>query len=72
MISNLDVTSRVCFDHFMNSWRRNSRELLFRQDYDGYKFPEEKGTVLRLIEEGLTVDESRHIDAEQMVRMRHL
>lgn len=72
LISHLEVTSRVCFDHFMNSWHKGSRELLFRQDYDGYKFPEEKDIVLALIEEGLTVDESRHIDAAQMVRMRNL
>jgi len=72
LISNLNVTSRICFDHFMNSWRKNSGDLLFRQDYDGYKFPEEKDTVLALIEEGLTVDESKHIDAAQMMKMRNL
>ena len=72
LISNLNVTSRICFDHFMNSWHKSSHDLLFRQDYDGYKFPEEKDTVLALIEEGLTVDESKHIDAAQMVNMRNL
>jgi len=72
LISNLNVTSRICFDHFMNSWHKNSHDLLFRQDYDGYKFPEEKDTVLALIEEGLAVDESKHIDAAQMVNMRNL
>lgn len=72
LISNLNVTSRICFDHFMNSWHKNSGDLLFRQDYDGYKFPEEKDTVLALIEEGLTVDESKHLNAAQMVKMRNL
>ena len=42
MIGALTVTSRVCFDHMMNGWRKESGELLFKQDYEGYKFPEEK------------------------------
>ena len=72
MIEGLDVTSRVCFDHFINSWRKNSGELLFTQDYEGYKFPEEKERVLELIEEGLRVEESMHIDAKDMVAMPQL
>jgi hypothetical protein len=42
------------------------------QDYEGYKFPEEKERVLELIEEGLQVSESRHIDARDMMAMEHL
>jgi len=72
MIEALTVTSRVCFDHMMNAWRKESGELLFTQDYEGYKFPEEKGRVLELIEEGLRVSESMHIDAKEMVAMPHL
>jgi radical SAM superfamily enzyme YgiQ (UPF0313 family) len=72
MIGALTVTSRVCFDHMMNAWRKESGELLFTQDYEGYKFPEEKGKVLELIEEGLGVNESMHIDAKDMVAMPHL
>jgi hypothetical protein len=30
-------------------------------DYSGYKFPEEKDEVLDLIEEGLKIEESRHV-----------
>ena len=72
MIEALTVTSRVCFDHMMNGWRKESGELLFTQDYEGYKFPEEKGRVLELIEEGLRVSESMHIDARDMVAMPYL
>jgi len=56
-IEGLDVTSRVCFDHMMNSWRNRHGGLLFHQDYEGYKFPEEKSRVLELIQEGLAVGE---------------
>jgi hypothetical protein len=72
LIEALTVTSRVCFDHMMNAWRKESGELLFTQDYEGYQFPEEKGRVLELIEEGLRVSESLHIDAKDMVTMPHL
>ncbi len=72
MIGALTVTSHVCFDHMMNAWRRESGGLLFKQDYEGYKFPEEKEMVLELIEEGLRVNESIHIDAKDMARMPYL
>jgi len=72
MMENLHVTSRVCFDHLMNAWRNQSGGLLFTQDYEGYKFPEEKEKVLELIEEGLRVEESMHIDAKVMVTMPQL
>jgi radical SAM superfamily enzyme YgiQ (UPF0313 family) len=72
LIENLDVTSRLCFDHYMNSWRKESGELLFKQDYEGYKFLEEKHKVLELIEEGLSCDESKHINAKDIIRMSHL
>ncbi len=72
MIHNLNVTSRVCFDHNMNSWTNRQGGLLFSMDYEGYKFPEEKQYVLDLICEGLTVDESRHIDIKQLIAMGSL
>jgi len=72
MIGALIVTSRVCFDHMMNGWRTESGELLFKQDYEGYKFPEEKQRVLELIEEGLRVSESIHIDAKDMAKLGYL
>ncbi|MBL7101357.1 MAG: radical SAM protein [Desulfobacteraceae bacterium] len=54
MMEELNVTSKVCFDHAGNYWRNRNGGLLFSQSYEGYKFPEEKPKVLRLIEEGLT------------------
>ncbi|KPK46712.1 MAG: hypothetical protein AMJ77_05335 [Dehalococcoidia bacterium SM23_28_2] len=42
-LSRYDVTSRVCFDHHANP-------PIFRLDWEGYKFPEEKATVLGVIE----------------------
>ncbi len=53
MITALEVTSRVCFDHAGNNWRNPRGRILFTHDYEGYKFPEEKTRVLDLIEEGL-------------------
>ncbi len=72
MIEKLNVTSRVCFDHNMNSWINKSGGLLFSQDYEGYKFPEEKPHVLELIREGLAVDESRHVDIRELIAMGSL
>ena len=53
MMEELDLTSRVCFDHAGNYWSNKRGGLLFSQDYEGYKFPEEKSRVLELIEEGI-------------------
>ena len=72
MIEELNVTSRVCFDHSMNSWTNSCGGLLFHQDYEGYKFPEEKPLVLNLIREGLSIDESRHIDVKELIAMGSL
>jgi len=72
MISALEVTSRVCFDHAMNAWTDGKGGLLFRQDYEGYKFPEEKGLVLSLIEEGLKVDERNHMNIRELIALSSL
>ena len=53
MIEELNVTSRVCFDHAGNYWTDRRGHLVFTHDYEGYKFPEEKQKVLDRIEEGL-------------------
>ena len=55
LIENLQVTSRVCFDHAGNHWRGKEGGLLFSQSYEGYKFPDEKKRVLKLIDEGIKV-----------------
>jgi radical SAM superfamily enzyme YgiQ (UPF0313 family) len=74
LIQNLNVTSRVCFDHFLNAWYQepSRHRTLFTQDYNGYKFPEEKEAVLELIEEGLRLDESLHMHVKDMVELRSL
>ncbi len=72
MIEGLNVTSRVCFDHQMNSWSNRQGGLLFHQDYEGYKFPEEKPLVLELINEGLSLDESRHVNVKDLIAMNSL
>lgn len=72
MLGALTVTSRVCFDHVMNGWCKESGEPLFSRGYEGYKFPEEKWRVLELIAEGLSVSESIHIGARDMINLPHL
>ncbi len=73
MIEHLNVKSRLCFDHsIMNSWYGDKGIPLFKLDYSGYKLPEEKETVLKLIERGLALDESVHIHAGELTRLQHL
>jgi radical SAM superfamily enzyme YgiQ (UPF0313 family) len=71
LVEGLNVHSRLCFDHFLNSWYRDSsrRYTLFKQDYEGYKLPEEKKKVLELIEEGLKINESVHIHVKDIIGM---
>ncbi len=72
MIENLDVISRVCFDHAMNAWLDRRGGLLFRQNYEGYQFPEEKTLVLERIQEGLNVSESTHTHVRDVIGIRSL
>lgn len=69
MIKNLDVTSRVCFDHYINPAYKVGSEYvwLFKQDHDGYKFPAEKAEVLKVIDSGLKIDESLYVRAEELI-----
>ena len=55
MMEELNVTSKVCFDHAGNYWVGLHGGLLFSQSYEGYRFPDEKAQVLKLIEEGIEV-----------------
>ena len=57
MIRELDVTSKVCFDHAGNHWRTARGDLVFTHDYEGYQFPGEKNKVLERIEQGLAFDQ---------------
>ena len=74
LVENLNVTGRLCFDHFLNAWYQDSgrRQPLFKQDYNGYKLPEEKEKLLELIDRGLSTDESTHIHVKEMIGLRHL
>ena len=72
MIGNLEVTSKVCFDHAMNAWADRQGGLLFRQDYEGYRFPDEKPLVLERIREGLAVEESVHLHVRKLMAARSL
>lgn len=64
-LAELNVTSRVCFDHSGNYWKNRQGGQLLSLSYEGYPFPEEKQTVLNLIEEGLTV----HTDRPSFLRL---
>jgi radical SAM superfamily enzyme YgiQ (UPF0313 family) len=74
LVEDLNVTGRLCFDHFLNAWYRDvgRQHTLFKQDYNGYKLPEEKETVLELIDMGLSTDESAHIHVREMIGMTNL
>ena len=54
-VEKLDINGRVCFDHMGNYWKDRFGRLIFSHSYQGYKFPEEKQTVLERIDEGLRV-----------------
>ena len=59
MMENLNISSKVCFDHAGNYWLNRQGGLLFSQSYEGYKFPEEKSRVLDRIDEGLKAKNKR-------------
>ncbi|MEE8370377.1 MAG: radical SAM protein [Dehalococcoidia bacterium] len=46
LVERLEITGRLCFDHFSNP-------PFLRQDWEGYKFPEEKDEVLSTIDSAL-------------------
>jgi radical SAM superfamily enzyme YgiQ (UPF0313 family) len=46
MIDMLEFDGNICFDHFMNA-------PIFRQDWEGYRLPREKGPLLALMDEAL-------------------
>jgi len=74
LVKNLQVTSRVCFDHNMNLSYRSGTGLipLMTQDYGGYKFPEKKEEVLQLVNQGLNMDEKLFVDARDIVGASNL
>lgn len=58
-VEELEVTSRVCFDHAGNYWKDRHGGLLLSHSYEGYQFPEEKPLLLARIDEGLQADNRR-------------
>ena len=44
MIEALEMSGNICFDHFMNA-------PIFRQDWEGYRLPDEKEHLLSLIDD---------------------
>lgn len=58
-INDLDVTSRLCFDHAGNAWRDAAGRLLFTHDYEGYRFPDEKPRLLERIDRALANGRNR-------------
>ena len=64
MIGGLEVTGRICFDHFINGLI----DPFISQDYSGYKLPEQKKIVLKELERGLEADESRWAAVEELIR----
>ncbi len=74
LVENLNVTGRLCFDHFLNAWYEDAgrRHTLFKQDYNGYKLPEEKEKLLEIIDKGLNTDEATHMHVREMIGMTHL
>ncbi|MEM0011217.1 MAG: radical SAM protein [Candidatus Bathyarchaeia archaeon] len=69
MIENLEITGRVCFDHYINPAYKTvyGYSWLFKQDYEGYKFPDEKPRVLEIIDYGLRLDEALYVRAEDLI-----
>jgi len=53
MVQELEVTSKLCFDHANNYWTDNDGRLLFTHSYEGYQMPEKKESVLEIIEKGI-------------------
>jgi radical SAM superfamily enzyme YgiQ (UPF0313 family) len=55
MVSELNLSAKVCFDHAGNYWRSAGGGLVFSHSYEGYQFPDEKADLLAQIDAGLKV-----------------
>ena len=71
MVENMELDSRLCFDHDNNPRYRSPAGMvpLFKLDYGGYKFPEEKPLVLELLNKGLGIDEKLFIHAKNLIHL---
>jgi radical SAM superfamily enzyme YgiQ (UPF0313 family) len=52
LVERLEITGRLCFDHFSNP-------PFLRQDWEGYRFPDEKEEVLSTIDSALEIQQAR-------------
>lgn len=70
-VENLNVDSKLCFDHFCNPSYRTERGIVhvFSLSHEGYKMPDEKEEVLRLVDEALKIDESKFIRPEDLTEV---
>jgi hypothetical protein len=59
MVQELDVTSKLCFDHAGNYWTGNDGRLLFTHSYEGYQMPEKKEKLREIIEKGIIANTGR-------------
>jgi 2-iminoacetate synthase ThiH len=59
MVQELDVTSKLCFDHANNYWTDRDGQLLFTHSYEGYQMPEKKEKVLEIIDKGIIANKGR-------------
>lgn len=59
MVQELDVTSKLCFDHANNYWTDKDGQLLFTHSYEGYQMPEKKQKVLEIIDKGIIANKGR-------------
>ena len=59
LVAELDVTSKLCFDHAGNYWTGRNDQLLFTHSYEGYKMPGEKQRVIEILEEGIIANEGK-------------
>ncbi len=71
LIENLNITGKIVFDHFINPSLKNSTPI-FRKDYEGYKFPDEKKLLLRVIDEALKIDEIKLRSSEELAGAKNL
>jgi radical SAM superfamily enzyme YgiQ (UPF0313 family) len=61
MVELLEIDGNICFDHFMNA-------PIFRQDWEGYRLPDEKEHLLALMDDTLaSVRRGRWVESRQKV-----
>ena len=65
----LTASSKLCFDHARNpSYRAGLGVIpLFDQGYEGYLFPDAKQNVLKIVEDGLKIPESRFVSSTDLI-----